>query len=64
MTDFLLTSHGSLCTLLPVTEPAIEWTEENLSGPEVQYWCGAVVVEPRYVGDIVAGLRDDGLTVE
>jgi hypothetical protein len=30
---------------------------------DAMHWGGGVVVEPRYVGAIVAGLTEDGLSV-
>ena len=60
--DFVLTDHGSIAVLRPVTDEAREWVDENL--PDDAQWFGrGVVIEPRYVGDIVEGILNDGLTV-
>ena len=61
--DFALDNHGSICLLQPLSAEAQEWADEYLSGDEVQYFGTAVVIEPRYVVDIVEGFRADGLTV-
>ena len=64
MSDFQIENHGSIVLLRPLTDAAQAWATEHLSGPETQYFGGAVAIEPRYVGAILEGLSDDGLTVE
>jgi len=58
--------HGSLYLLRPLTPEAKLWLIDNVGTPsdEVQWFGGAVVVEPRYVGDILEGLRADGLVAQ
>ena len=60
--DFTIDDHGSLVLLHPKTEQAREWVSEHLPD-DAQRFGGAVVVEPRYIEDIIAGIRDDGLAV-
>jgi hypothetical protein len=60
--DFTLTNHGSLVTLLPATDEAREHLAENVSD-EAQWWAGALVVEPRYVADLVEQLQANGWEV-
>lgn len=62
-TDFSVGNHGSICLLVPHSAAAREWAGDHLDGPETQYWGGAVVVEPRYLDDILHGIEDDGLTI-
>jgi len=64
MTDFRVENHGSVVLLCPLTEGARAWVTEHLTHPETQHFGGAVVMEPRYVDDVVRGLVSDGLTVE
>ena len=59
--DVTLTFHGSIAL---ITEPATIWVRDNLEHEESLYWCGALVVEPRYLGPIVAGMADDGLVIQ
>ncbi len=60
--DVSVANHGSLFLLYPQTEDALYWVALNL--PEDVLHAGrAIVVEPRYVADIVAGLQADGLVV-
>ena len=61
--DFRFTDHGSICLLTPLSAQALDWVENNLP-KERQTWGGGIVIEPRYVDDIVEGFMEDGLTVE
>jgi hypothetical protein len=62
--DFTFQNHGSICILEPVTRRAKAWAQEFiLQNEETQYWGAGIVVEPRYIDDIIAGLFGDGLTV-
>lgn len=58
--DFRIQNHGSLFLLFPDSDTAKEWVEENVG--EHQEWAGGVVIEPRYVEDLTAGMLDAGLT--
>ena len=42
------------------TPEASQWVEENVTA-EAQFFGTALVVEPRYVAALVAGMREDGL---
>ena len=60
--DFELFGHGTLYSLQPLTPAARAWVDEHLPD-DAMVWCGAIVVEPRYLGDIVRGAIADGLQV-
>lgn len=60
--DFIVNNHGTLFTLHPLTPAAQEWIEEHLPEDRM-HWAGGVVIEHRFVQDIVAGIQADGLTV-
>lgn len=62
MEDFVVANHGTIYTLLAVTEAAKAWVDENLPD-DAQTFGGAVVVEHRYIDDIVNGINADGLAV-
>lgn len=62
MADFLLVDHGSISTLKPLTPEAEAWIDEHID-PEAMMMGTAIVIEHRYVGDIVEGLTNDGLTL-
>jgi hypothetical protein len=60
--DFRVENHGTLFLLRPLTPAAGSWVKENL--PEDRLTFGhAVVVEHRYIADIVHGAQADGLEV-
>ncbi len=56
--------HGSLFLLCPRTDVAREWVEQNIGRDNgfQPYW-PTVVVEHRYVADIVEGASETGLEV-
>ena len=62
MTDFSLTDHGSIVVLTPLNNEAREWLDRSIDD-EAQWFGRGLVIEPRYVGDIVDGIIADGLTV-
>lgn len=61
-TDLLVHGHGSIYLLRPTSRRGRRWIDEHLSDDR-QEWAGAIVVEHRYVADIVAGARKAGLGV-
>jgi hypothetical protein len=64
-TDFTVGNHGSIFILQPMNDAARSWIDVNLyegdDGP--QWWGGGVVVEHRFIGDIVEGAIAEGLSV-
>jgi hypothetical protein len=63
--DFALEDHGSIWLLRPLDSAGRAWLEEHCPADDNHlYWAGALVVEPRYVPDLAAGIVADGLTVE
>lgn len=61
--DFTLHNHGSICLLQPLSRAGRAWLDEHVISSETLFWAGAVVVEPRYVGALVQGIRDEGLAI-
>ena len=63
--DFLVENHGTIFLLKPLTSAAVSWVEEHI-GQENGYQphFPTVVVEHRYIADIVAGIQNDGLAVQ
>ena len=64
LADVRIENHGSIILLRPLTNGGKSWLDENITGDEVQYMGNAVVCEPRYVENIVAGMIADDLEVE
>lgn len=60
--DFIWQNHGSLFLLIRRSSPAKIWVEDNLPLDRLTFGNG-IIIEPRYVWAILAGLQDDGLTV-
>lgn len=61
--DFYFANHGSIALLTPLTDAAQAWVDEHIRSEETQFFGAGVVIEPRYAGDILRGLQNDGLTV-
>jgi hypothetical protein len=61
--DFLVEDHGSIFLLSPQTDPARIWIDEHINREGFQPYWPVVVIEHRYVSDIVAGIQNDGLEV-
>ena len=62
--DFELQNHGSIFLLIPQSISARVWIDDHIgrdNGYQPHY--PTVVVENRYVADIVDGIRNDGLAV-
>ena len=64
VTDFTFENHGSVCLLRPLTPSAVEWVSQHIGqGNGFQPYWSTVVIESRYVADIVEGIQNDGLAV-
>jgi hypothetical protein len=63
--DFTFTyDGGTIATLQPNTEVASDWIEDNVRADRHNYLGSALAIEHRYIDDILAGIVDDGLTIE
>lgn len=60
--DVVIVNHGSICLLRPNNKASRGWIDQKVCWE--QSWGDAIVVEPRYVPDIVLGLVRDGFKVE
>ena len=61
-TDVHVVNRHSIVLFHLNTPEASAWVEENVTR-EAQFFGTALVVEPRYVADLVAGMREGGLEV-
>jgi hypothetical protein len=61
--DVRLALHGSIALITALTDIAQSWVSKHLVHEESLYLCGALVVEPRYLGPILVGMADDGLVI-
>lgn len=63
MADLYVQNEGSIFLLRGMTEAGHAWLKEHI-GDDAQTFGGAIVVEHRFIADIVAGACADGLEVE
>jgi hypothetical protein len=61
--DLEIRNEGSIFLVYIRTDAGAAWLGENLDDPEMQFWSGALVVEHRYIQDIVNGAIESGLKV-
>ena len=62
--DILVENHGRIILLRPATSAGREWLEANCDPSSYQtFGGGTLLCEPRYVRDIIAGVREAGLEV-
>lgn len=61
--DFEIQNEGSIYLFRPITDTAVQWTEDNL-GDDTQWFHDQFVVEHRYAGDLIHQLIDDGFSVD
>lgn len=61
--DFTVRNEGTIFLLQPLTAAAAEWINDNLPEQRLVYGT-AVVVEHRFIQDIVDGILKDGLGVK
>ena len=64
--DLVIEPRGSLVMFRPLTDAAREWIDEFVipaapAGDNVQWFGGALAVEPRYVDDLADGMVQAGL---
>ena len=60
--DILVENHFSLFLLRPVSDVGKDWLASHVA-EDAQWFGNALVVEYRYVPDIVQGAIDDGLVL-
>lgn len=62
--DFSLENYGSILLLRPLSDSGRAWVEEHIGRDNgfQPYW-PTVVIEPRYVADVLEGINSDGMLV-
>jgi hypothetical protein len=62
--DIVIENHGSIFLLRPISKSGRQWLDQNIGDQNgfQPYW-PTVVVEPRYIADIVNGIQADDLEV-
>ena len=62
--DFNVMDCGTIYILNTQTDAAREWVAEHIPDDAQTFGQCGTVVEHRYIGEIVAGIQRDGLTVD
>jgi hypothetical protein len=63
--DLHVMDQGTIFLLTPMTQRATYWVAENIgAGEDVATWGSSIIVEHRYIADIVEGAIADGLKVQ
>jgi hypothetical protein len=65
VSDFSIHDGGSLVLLYPLNDSALNWVENNIGENNgfQPYYPQAIVIERRYLADIVSGIFADGLSI-
>jgi hypothetical protein len=58
--DIEYTNHGTIVTMMPLTEAARDWVWDNVDCSMT--FGEAVCIEPRFFPEIAYGAQEDGLT--
>lgn len=61
--DVFVRNEGSIFLVTPISEAAREWMKEHIPD-DAQYMGRSLVVEHRYVEDIINGMKGDGLRIK
>jgi len=56
---FTVEAHGTICLVRPFTADVRAWLEANTQ-EDALWFGGALVVEPRYVDELVTGMITEG----
>jgi hypothetical protein len=61
--DFTLQGEGTISILIAHTPQADAWVDEHIPEDATRWGLSGVVIEHRYVENIVQGIADDGLSI-
>jgi len=64
MADLIVQNEGSIFILRAVTDNGKQWVADHIPADAQTWGTDGVVVEHRYIGDIVQGAANDGLEIE
>jgi hypothetical protein len=60
--DFAVSNHGSIFLLRPITQPAVDWIERHIGADNgFQPYYPTAIIEPRFMDDVLVGIRKLGL---
>jgi hypothetical protein len=61
--DVTIDNQGSIVRVIPETQQAKDWIQENTDTESWQWFGNALCVEWRYADDLIAGMQAAGLAV-
>lgn len=64
MSDIRVENHGTIMLVIPESDAAREWIDENVHTEGWQWIGPALAIEPRYLPELLQGASDDGLQIE
>jgi len=60
--DFRVEHHGGICLVVPLSRRGCAWIDTNIGADNgYQAYYPTVVIEPRFLDDILGGIRKFGL---
>jgi hypothetical protein len=60
--DFRVEFHGAIILLCPLTKPGFRWIEKHIGADNgYQPYYPTVILGPRYINDVLVGIRRNGL---
>jgi hypothetical protein len=64
VSDFAIDLHGTIAILWPQTDAGREWVAENIDEDAQRWGKDGIVIEHRYIGDIVNGIHDADMNIK
>jgi hypothetical protein len=60
--DFRVEFHGAILLLVPLSDGGLRWIEKHIGADNgYQPYYPTVIIEPRYLDGVIAGIRKHGL---
>jgi hypothetical protein len=60
--DFRVEYHGAILLLVPLSDCGLRWVERHIGADNgYQPYYPTVIIEPRYLDGVIAGIRRKGL---
>jgi hypothetical protein len=63
MPDFLITDHGSIIMIAPVSDGALVWLDENVASEPWQWLGSALCVDHHCAGDLIDAIATAGFDI-
>jgi hypothetical protein len=60
MRDFLIADHGSIVSIMPISDAALKWIDENVVCEPWQWLGGALCVDHRCARDLIEEIAAAG----